>query len=863
MTFRSFCAALFFCLFIAVRFACPDESGYHLLNQAEYFADLYNWRVACPLFRKAELVLQRAGDRRNAMYARIGGLMLGSTAPILEQSHELADLLATDPLFRQDKDLRLFALTVKGALDREIDQASSRRDWTEVMRLGTELGRTKWIYRAEGELGLADYYDGNVASAQRKVSAALIAAMKHGDVGAEVFFLSATAEGYHLQKLSQTEAIEYAEKAIAIASAHPDVGSPKVANEVMIQGLAGTGKPAEAEELVRKLLNDPNLDYPERVDYLTSAGDVDLTQSSFQAAISYYDRALLVAERHGAFRETADLQGTLSNIYLSLGKFPKSEELARNACTTLERFGGLPLLPAKLDLLGQVLIAQRKYDEADRVYEEAENLQDTLIGKAGSMVVQTAVITGADQLYSHHFALLADHFSDVDAAYDVVGQGRGRALVDLLLSHASATPQAVDTERVISKLQLQMMLLRSPEQIKRQKEAIFVAEQARAVNPDFTLLGTKHFRPIPVRTVQQTLGRSDVLLEYVVTEPSSYVLVLTSASEKIIKLAGRRTIQDLVAKYVGAIRQREDARTEARNLYDVLLGKIPSRDSKSNYIVVPDGCLNLLPFDALVDQHDQYVVQSHFVTYAPSATTLYLLRSRRVAGEKANALLAVGGVPYGLRGGTVSSQDAQDERGEPLQNLVTSEPEVDAAAAAIKNPANEELEGPRATETNLKRALTQGFGYIHLAVHAFSSDDPDRASLVVLSDASKGEDGFVQASEIVQMRIPAKLVVLSACETNVGPIQGEEGVSALSTAFLLAGARTVVSTLWPIEDQTSFILMKSFYLHLAKGESSAESMTNAKRDLLSKFGVKSLPIYWAGFVVEGSASSPGYFPSSS
>lgn len=851
MKFKHFAIALFLLSPIALWSGRPDASGYGLLEKAEYFADLYNWRAASPLFQKAEIVFRTTGDHRNAMYAHVGAVRLASTAPILERSQSLADMLTTDRLFRQDKDLRLFALTVKGDLDGEIDQSAARQDWTEAMLLAKELGRTKWIYRAEGQLGLADYYDGDLASCQRKVASALTAAVKYQDVGAEIFFLSATAEGYVLQRLSQTEAIKYASQAIAIASTHPDAGSPKSANQVLIEALAATGNAPKAEQLVLKLLSDRNLDYAERIDYLSAAGDVEIAENKIHAAITYYDQATLVAEDHGGFRQAADLQSTLSKIYLSVGDVSKSEELARNACTTLKRFGGIPLLPAKLDLLAQVLVTQHKYADADRIYEEADTLQDALIGKAGSLNVQTAVITGADQLYAHHFALLADHFDNVDKAYDVVEQGRGRALVDLLLSHSSASPQAVETERIISKLQLDMRSLQSPEQIKRQEEAIFIAEQARAINPDFTLLSTKQFRPTPIRSMQQTLGPSDALLEYVVSEPNSYVLVLTPTSKQIIKLAGRKTIQDMVGKYTIAIQQRVDARTEARKLYELLLRPVPQIEAKSNYIVVPDGCLNLLPFDALVDQHDRYVVQSHVVSYAPSSTTLYLLRSKEVVGQKMNALLAVGGVPYSERGAERSSMSNDDKRNQPLKNLVYSEPEVRAAVVAITNPANELLQGSTATETNLKRALKQEFGYIHLAVHAFSSDNPDRASLVVLSDPPNGEDGFVQASEIVQMRLPARLVVLSACETDVGPIQGEEGISALSTAFLLAGARTVVSTLWPIDDQTSFVLMQAFYRHLGTGESSADSLAEAKRDLLANYGANSLPIYWAGFVVQG------------
>ena len=108
----------------------------------------------------------------------------------------------------------------------------------------------------------------------------------------------------------------------------------------------------------------------------------------------------------------------------------------------------------------------------------------------------------------------------------------------------------------------------------------------------------------------------------------------------------------------------------------------------------------------------------------------------------------------------------------------------------------------------------------HLAVHAIANQArPDRAALVLLSDPKSGEDGFLQASEVVQLPLNADLVVLSACDTAVGPLEGEEGVETLSQAFLLAGARTVISTLWSIDDDTTLFLMKSFYAQLARRES--------------------------------------------
>jgi len=831
-----------------------DDSASDILKRAQYFANLYNWRAATPLFQQAELLLKNGDDRRNALYAHLGTVRRDVSSSIAERSQQLSELLATDPLLVEHTDLRLFALTVKGDLDGELDQSNAREDWTEVMNLAKELNNSTWIYRAEGQLGFADYYDGDLKSSQRKVASALIAATKAGDIGGQIFFLSTIAHGYLNQHLLPNVAINYAQKAIALAAANPDAGSPVLANAVLVVALAESGKTAEAEQSVGKLLANPNLELPERFNYSLAAGQIALGFKQYPKGIRYFEQAISEGSSVGAYRETANAQSALSQIYLSTGDLSKAEQLAREAVSTLERASALPILPTMLDSLAQVLIAEQKYTEANSTYYRAANLQDTLIGKADSFITKTAIITGAGQLYSHHFALIANHFNNPDEAYDVLEQGRSRAIVDLLLSGSSTSPEAVSTERTIARLRLKLATLKDRNEVDRIRQAIFLAEQRKAVNPDLTIFSTRQFKPVPLRTIQRTLDGTEMLLEYVVGESNSYVLVLTPNTKRIIKLANRQAIESLVEAYRKAVIARDPSTKQARALYDALLLPIPHLATKARLEIVPDGSLNLLPFDALIDADGHYVVESHVVTYAPSSTTMYLLKSKPFAAKRANALLAVGGVPYSQGAIKLTASERGAASGSEFGDLPNSEAEVIAAETAIRSPENRTLTGPDATETSLKRALKEQFGYIHLAVHAFSSDNPDHASLVVLRDPSHGEDGFIQASEIVQMRIPAKLVVLSACETQVGPIQGEEGVSALSTAFLLAGARTVVSTLWSIEDQAALVLMKAFYKHLGGGESPADSMAKAKRELLSTYGSKSAPLYWAGFVVQGSGT---------
>jgi len=143
---------------------------------------------------------------------------------------------------------------------------------------------------------------------------------------------------------------------------------------------------------------------------------------------------------------------------------------------------------------------------------------------------------------------------------------------------------------------------------------------------------------------------------------------------------------------------------------------------------------------------------------------------------------------------------------------------------------------------------------VHLAVHGFAdTTHPDRAALAFLSDPSAGEDGLLQSCEVVQLRFNADLIILSACDTAVGPLQGQEGIATLSRAFLLAGARNVVSTLWSIDDTVSLFLMEQFYKHIAARRPAAQALTAAKRDVLLQFGGKALPYYWAGFTFEGVA----------
>jgi len=165
--------------------------------------------------------------------------------------------------------------------------------------------------------------------------------------------------------------------------------------------------------------------------------------------------------------------------------------------------------------------------------------------------------------------------------------------------------------------------------------------------------------------------------------------------------------------------------------------------------------------------------------------------------------------------------------------------------------------GASATESGFKKEPLNEFRVLHLAVHGFADPQfPERSALVLGADPKAGEDGLLQVREIKKLRLNAELTTLSACDTGVGKLQGEEGVSDLAEAFLAAGAKTVVASLWSADDTFASALMERFYQRLALGEATSSALRGAKLDLLTKYGGQVSPFYWAAFVAIGDASTP-------
>ena len=225
-------------------------------------------------------------------------------------------------------------------------------------------------------------------------------------------------------------------------------------------------------------------------------------------------------------------------------------------------------------------------------------------------------------------------------------------------------------------------------------------------------------------------------------------------------------------------------------------------------------------------------------------------------------LLAVGGVGLklgdftdrGTRGTVRTSRGMFDPSGGKLPVLPETEKEIIAIKATM-GPRSVILTREAATEAAFKRQPLTKFRILHLAVHGLADTKfPERSALVLAPAPSEHEDGLLQVREIANLRLNADLVVLSACDTSVGRLDGQEGVANLVRAFLAAGARNVVSALWEVDDTFGAAIMRRFYAHLAQGTAPEEALKRAKLDLRKRYGPTTMPSQWAPFVITGSAS---------
>jgi len=376
--------------------------------------------------------------------------------------------------------------------------------------------------------------------------------------------------------------------------------------------------------------------------------------------------------------------------------------------------------------------------------------------------------------------------------------------------------------------------------------------------------------------VQERVPQGAVLLEMVKYRPidpkapdakraeryGTYVIRAGSDPE-YVDLGEAAPLEKLIAEFrtVLANPDRPGARDLGRKLDEALMRPVRAKIGNATTLyVAPEGSLNLAPLSALVDEQGRFLLESYTINYLASGRDLlYLGRAEPARGpaliiadpafdQKASVSPAQAGVQ-------TRSRDFRSTKYDRLPGTATE-------AATLKKvlPDAAVLTGTAATETATKKVA--GPRILHIATHGFflqdlpgESEDPMLRSGLVFAGvnalSSAEDDGVLTALEASNLDLRGtKLVVLSACETGLGEVRNGEGVFGLRRAFVVAGAETLLMSLWQVADEATKDLMTSYYSRLSKGEPRAEALRQAQLAML-KDAKTAHPFFWAAFISSG------------
>lgn len=851
-----------------------EQDPVALLAEANHLSWLFNWPKAEPLYARAEEAFKKNGDKPDEIYARVGEIRARSETVSYADVSEIIGRELSDPVVKSDARLRLWCLAQKGYTDIEISPALTQWDWTEARKIAKALGDTQWMERADGELGIVAFLQGESRAGAKMVGRALVSATASGDTGGEVRFLEMLGNGFNTVQ-RYPEALAFFDHAITVSSETPDEGFPYMAFEGKAQALYGEKQYGQARETLNNVLQVASKDkkFSQVSQIFIQLAEIDLENGQRREAATLLEQAGKIGWDHAFYRMADQAFFELANLCVQNADLNCAERFARQGLEASRRLGDRFFLPRDLTVLADLKAREGRVAEADSLYRQAEDVIDGMLVDVDEPYWSSSLAGAMSETYLHHFEL-ASRTGTVAEALNILERVRGRTAAALLEDRVAFTddqsPVVQGFEATVSNLQLRLM--RSDSESERTSLNKQLIEYERrldwTVNGDDATQREWLEKPASLESIQSVLHADEIAIEYVLDEPHAFCVWITNQDAGLIVLpAGGQRIQSLTQDFLNRIQTKTYDARAAEQLYSILAEPISQTTTHKNWIIVPDGILYFLPFDTLRDPAGRYLVRSQTISYVPALTVLSVLRARK-ENEPRRLFLGVGDVRYQDQGDISSElpkpqgiektvlRGLSDTLSFPTYDLPQTRAEVLGVNKILGN-RGVVLLSSHATGAAFKSEPLADFRIVHLAVHGFSDDRfPDRSGLVLGVDRTSDDDGLLLIPEIMRLHFNADLVTLSACDTGIGKVEGEEGITNLAEAFLVSGARAVVASLWSADDTFTADLMKRFYTHLAQGEDKATALRDAKIDLLTKYGDQVSPYYWGAFVLIGDGGSP-------
>jgi CHAT domain-containing protein len=639
---------------------------------------------------------------------------------------------------------------------------------------------------------------------------------------------------------------------------------------------------AKAKNLFTEMQDKPGLS-----DCFASVGNIYAKRDQYEAALRQYQESLKINEEVGNRERIAESLTEVAEAYNAMGKPSEALASSGRACSIAREMKDRENIADCAASMGESYRLLEQPSKARQAFSEAIEAIESLRGDiAGSAQVEQGFLDFQKTFSYRGMVRVLVNERDLRGAFLYAEKTKARVLADVLASgHVKVSKYLTPSERQTEQA-LEARIVSINTQIEQatseNQSTVFKSQLARTrleledfqgkIYSQHPELRTQrgYVKPIEAQEASSLFqDESLAILEFVLNEDDCLVLVLTgnpqgqtdpSLTSYWIH-AGARELNARAEKFRQEVGNRQLAFSKsARALYNLLLGPAEKQlEAKKHLLIVPDGGLWNLPFQALQDRYHRYLLEKYSIAYAPSLTAvreMIRLRASRKARDKNTATLLAMGNPF-LQG-PVRTQFEGVFRDNKLTPLPEAGREVRALARLYGSPPSQMYVGKQASEDRFK-AEAGNFKILHLATHGFLDNaNPMYSNIALSSLDGRGEDGLLEAREVLNMDLKADLVVLSACETARGRVGGGEGMVGLTWAFFVAGVPTTVASQWKVESRSTTELMLAFHQSLRKmsvdrsGNQFAvpRSMQQAAMKLLHN-PLYSHPFYWAGFVVVG------------
>lgn len=642
-------------------------------------------------------------------------------------------------------------------------------------------------------------------------------------------------------------------------------------------------------------------------------------------AAAQYQKVLSFFKSIGDLRGQATALNSYGDFSIQLGDKQKALELYTRALPLSEKVGDEDIRTATLYNLARIHLTLGHPEAGLPFIQQSLRAIEELRSSVRSPEFRASYFSGVQK----HYELCIEILTQLDKlrpgqnfaaeALLVSEKNRFRLLLDLVNESRAniregAAKELLDQERRLRGLirlqaQYRMDLLlngKNSSEISEvenglaQLKADYQAIEAQLRQRSPRLVSLEESAPLTLEQIQKELRDSNtMLLEYSLGDEHSHLWAVTSNSFQTYELPGRKPIEDAAREcyklitarqgaidneYVNNVDAADQRAVEIRGkLGDILLGPVAGQLGSRRLLIVTEGALQYVPFDALVQPTAKLpLLETNEVVALPSVSTLIAIRSARHHAISTSKLLAVIAdpvfnasderIPNGANGPAVAK--AADDKSETLALPQTPAILIRDGALVRLTHASEEAHAisniaPWGTtmvatgfDASRETAMSSDVGQyqiVHIATHGFlNSEHPELSGLVFTTTDRNGTktNGLMPLHDIYSLELSAELTVLSACQTALGKEIKGEGLVGLAHGFMAAGSKSVVASLWKVDDRATASLMADFYqLMLQKGMTPAAALRAAKLKMM-RDKQWSAPYYWAGFELQGEYANP-------